>query len=58
MNEQDNRNKQKTKLLIITLIAIIVILFAGIIYQFVTIKKLQNKLESSSAVVKVINKNY
>ena len=59
MSEQDDRNKHKTKLIIITLIAIIVVLAIGIIYQFVTIKKLQREHENSSAIVNVIeNSNF
>ena len=54
MNDQDERNKRKTKLIYFTLIAIITILFIGIIYQFVVIKKLeakQNQNNSSSYII-------
>lgn len=57
MNQQDNHNKHKTKLLIITLIAIIAVLLVGIIYQFVTIKKLKDSLPNTTAIVKVVNKD-
>ncbi|MBQ3213597.1 MAG: hypothetical protein IJB10_01100 [Clostridia bacterium] len=52
--EEQNNNKRKTKLLMFTMIAIIAILFAGIIYQFVVIKSLQKQVsENSSAYVYV-----
>lgn len=37
-------NNKKTKLLIITLIAIIILLLVGIVYEFVVIKNLESKL--------------
>lgn len=48
-------NKNKTKLLIAMMIAIIALLFAGIIYQFVVIKSLENKIQNNTnAVVQVV----
>ncbi len=40
-----NKNK-KDALILIMLVAIIIILFAGIIYQFVIIKTLQNEISN------------
>lgn len=45
--EDQNNNKRKTKLLIFTMIAIIAILLAGIIYQFVVIKSLQKQVSQN-----------
>ena len=54
MEEKNNKNKSKFKLLIITMIAIIAILFAGIIYQFIVIKSLQKQIpENTSSCVYV-----
>ena len=41
MSEQNDNNKRKSKLMLITVIAIIAVLFAGIVYQFIVIKKLE-----------------
>ncbi|MBQ9792831.1 MAG: hypothetical protein IJW32_03735 [Clostridia bacterium] len=52
--EEQNNNKRKTKLLMFTMIAIIAILLAGIIYQFVVIKSLQKQVsENTSSYVYV-----
>lgn len=51
-----DKKDKKTKLLLGMIIAIIVILLVGIIYQFVCIKRLQKKIdqyESTSASVLV-----
>ena len=45
-------NDKKTKLLVITLIAIIILLLAGIIYEFVLIKNLESKLIVEPQVIK------
>lgn len=50
-----NSNK-KNLLLIIMLICIIVVLFVGIVYQFIIIKSLQREI-SSLSVFKIIFKN-
>lgn len=51
-------NKNKTKLLIAMLIAIIVLLFSGIVYQFVVIKNLESKLSFlPNAISYVIEKD-
>lgn len=59
MAEQNDNNKRKTKLIMFMLIAIIAVLFAGIVYQFVVIKKLQRQVENNpSAYIQVFeNKN-
>ena len=40
----DNNNNKKSKLIFIALIAIIAVLFVGIVYQFVVIKSLQKEI--------------
>ena len=58
MDEQNNNNSRKTKLIMFTLIAIIAVLLAGVIYQFVVIKKLEKQTEQpTSAMVYVLEKN-
>jgi len=47
MPNDNDANKRRTKLLIITLIAIVALLFAGIVYQFVVIKGLEKQLNAS-----------
>lgn len=54
MNSQDDKNKQKTKLIIITFLAIIAVLVAGIIYQFITIKGLK-RAQENNAIIEVID---
>lgn len=54
MSEQNFNNKRKSKLILITMIAIIAVLFAGIIYQFVVIKKLEKQISNSSASYSVV----
>ena len=55
MAEPDNNNKRKTKLIMVMLIAIIAVLFAGIVYQFVVIKNLQKQVgNNTSAYVCVV----
>ena len=44
MEEQNNKNKRKTKLLIAMMIAIICVLFVAIVYQFIVIKSLQKQI--------------
>lgn len=52
--EEQNNNKRKTKLLMFTMVAIVAILLAGIIYQFVVIKSLQKQVyENTSSYVYV-----
>ena len=51
MEEQNNKNKRKTKLLIAMMIAIICVLFAAIVYQFVVIKSLQKQIPQSEACI-------
>ncbi len=51
MEEQNNKNKRKTKLLIIMMIAIICVLFAAIVYQFVVIKSLQKQIPQNEACI-------
>jgi len=58
MSEPNDNNKRKTKLIIVMLIAIITVLLAGIVYQFVVIKKLENKIENNTnSCVKVVENN-
>jgi flagellar basal body-associated protein FliL len=55
MTEQNDNNKRKSKLIMFMLIAIIAVLFAGIVYQFIVIKKLQKQVENNpSAYVCVV----
>ncbi|MBR4003305.1 MAG: hypothetical protein IKI95_04535 [Clostridia bacterium] len=59
MSEPNDNNKRKTKLIIVMLIAIITVLLAGIVYQFVVIKKLENKIENNTnSCVKVVENNH
>ena len=58
MSETNDNNKRKTKLIIVMLIAIITVLLAGIVYQFVVIKNLENKIENNTnSCVKIIENN-
>ena len=58
MSEPNDNNKRKTKLIIVMLIAIITVLLAGIVYKFVVIKKLENKIENNTnSCVKVVENN-
>ena len=57
MSDNDEKNKRKTKLLIITLIAVIAVLLVGVVYQFVTIKHLEKLENENSAIVKVVDNN-
>ncbi len=41
----ENKNNKKTKLILSMIIAIIVVLLIGIIYQFVCIKRLEKQIE-------------
>ena len=55
MAERNDNNKRKSKLIMVMLIAIISVLFVGIIYQFILIKKLQKQVENNpSASVCVV----
>jgi len=59
MSEPNDNNKRKTKLIIVMLIAIITVLLAGIVYQFVVIKKLENKIKNNTnSCVKVVENNH
>lgn len=59
MSEPNDNNKRKTKLIIVMLIAIITVLLAGIVYQFVVIKKLENKIENNTnSCVKVVENKH
>ena len=59
MSETNDNNKRKTKLIIVMLIAIITVLLAGIVYQFVVIKNLENKIENNTnSCVKVVENNH
>lgn len=44
----ENKNNRKTKLILGMIIAIIIVLLVGIIYQFIYIKKLERQIESSN----------
>jgi len=52
-------NRRKNILIFIMFIAIIAILVAGIIYQFVTIKQLQWQLnnQNSASLLSILNSN-
>ena len=41
----EDKNNRKTKLILGMIIAIIIILLAGIVYQFVCIKRLQSQID-------------
>ena len=61
MSEEQSKNKRKSKLLLITMIAIIAVLFAGIVYQFIVIKKLEKQISNDSASYSIVleeNKNF
>lgn len=45
MSNQNDNNKRKTKLVVATIIAIIVLLLVGIVYQFVCIKRLERQID-------------
>lgn len=51
MEEQNNKNKRKTKLLIAMMIAIICVLFVAIVYQFIVIKSLQKQIPQNEAYI-------
>lgn len=56
--DEKNNNSRKTKLIMFTLIAIIAVLLAGVIYQFVVIKKLEKKTEQpTSSICYVLEEN-
>lgn len=57
MSEQNDNNKRKSKLMLITVIAIIAVLFAGIVYQFIVIKKLEKQIEENSASYSILVEN-
>ena len=57
MSEQNDNNKRKTKLMLFTVIAIIAVLFAGIVYQFIVIKKLEKQIEENSASYSILVEN-
>ena len=44
-----NNNKRKNRLIMFMLIAIIAVLFVGVIYQFIVIKKLEKQVENSNS---------
>ena len=58
MTEQNDNNKRKSKLIMFMLIAIIAVLFAGIVYQFIVIKKLEKQVNSNtSSYICVVDNN-
>lgn len=57
MSEQNDNNKRKSKLMLFTVIAIIAVLFAGIVYQFIVIKKLEKQIEENSASYSILVEN-
>ena len=58
MTEQNDNNKRKSKLIMFMLIAIIAVLFAGIVYQFIVIKKLEKQIDNNpSSYICVVENN-
>ena len=52
-----NNNDNKSKLLFIALIAIIAVLFIGVVYQFVIIKSLQKEIADLNSCFGIFIKN-
>lgn len=54
----EDKNNRKTKLILGMIIAIIIILLAGIVYQFVCIKRLQSQIDqlTNAQILETSNK--